>query len=302
VEKVLLITNPSAGSVSSRKREVIAKALASDFKLETATTDSRGHAIELARDGVDRGFHAVVAEGGDGTINEVAQGLVGSDVALGILPGGTTNVMARSFGMPVDAVEATAYLAMKLRADDRRRINVGRLNSRYFLFSTGIGLDAEVVKRVENDPARQESKREWLFVKHAVAAATTTYRRTEPLVTVKVDGEEPYGSIFVVCCNGGPFTYFKRWPIDACPAVRLDLGLDVLALSKVHLTTVPRIAWGVFISRSHPRWRNNHYWHDIRGFTVEADRPLPAQVDGDHIGEIESARIELVPDALDVLA
>lgn len=297
----MLITNPYAGSMSTRKKEVITKALASDFKLEVAETDSRGHASALADDAVDRGFHAVIACGGDGTVNETAQGLVGSDVALGILPSGSTNVVARALGMPVDPVEATAFLATRLLANDRRRINVGRINSRYFIFSTGMGLDAEVVKRVETDPDRNSMKREWLFMKHAWAAATTTYRTTEPLVSLQVDGQDPYDCIFLVCCNGRPFTYFKRWPVDACPEARLDLGLDVLALSKVRLGTAPRIAWGVFVSRSHTKWRNSRYWHDIQGVTVKAARPLPVQVDGDYIGEAAEARLELVPDALDLL-
>jgi diacylglycerol kinase family enzyme len=302
VEKILLIVNPYAGSVSPRKREVIVKALAADFKLEVAETTARDHATELSGDAVDRGFDAVLALGGDGTINEVVQSMIGSDVALGLLPGGSTNVMARSLGMPTDPIEATSFLASHLRSGDRRRINVGRINERYFLFSTGIGLDAEVVKRVESDPRREHMKREWLFMKHAWAAGTTTYRTTDHLLKVEVDGEEPYECVFTVCCNGRPFTYFKKWPVDACPQARLDLGLDVFALAKVRLPTAPRIAWGVFVSRSHIRWRNSRYWHDKPGATITATRPMPVQVDGDYIGEIEKAEIRLVPDALDILA
>ena len=301
MEKVLLVVNPYAGSVSPRKREVIQKALAADFKLEVAETTARDHASELAVDAVDREFHAVLALGGDGTINEVLQGLVGSSVALGILPGGSTNVVARSLGIPVDPIDATAFLSARLRASDRRRVNVGKINERYFLFSSGIGLDAEVVKRVESDEARDDVKREWLFLKHAIAAGTTTYRTTEHLLRVEVDGHDPYECIFTVCCNGRPFTYFKRWPVDACPEARLDLGLDVLALSKVRLMTAPRIAWGVFVSRSHTHWTNSRYWHDVPGASVTATRPMPMQVDGDYIGETENARLELVPDALDLL-
>ncbi|MEA2461358.1 MAG: hypothetical protein QOH90_1535 [Actinomycetota bacterium] len=301
MEKVLLISNPYAGSVSPRKREVIAKALAAEFKLETAETAARGHASELAADAVDRGFDAVLALGGDGTLNEVAQGMVGSNVALGILPAGSTNVIARSFGMPEDPIEATAYLAMRLRSGDRRRINVGKINSRYFLYSTGIGLDAEVVKRAEQDPNRDRTSREWLFMKHAWAAGTTTFRTTEPQLSLQVGEEEAKDFVFLVCCNGRPFTYFKRWPVDACPEARLDLGLDILAMSKVHLPTAPRIAWSVFVSRSHPRWRNSTYWHDIQSAHARTRRPMPMQVDGDYVGEIEDATLELVPDALDLL-
>ena len=121
MQRVLLIANARAGSVSDRTKEVIVKALSADFKLDVADTESRGHAIELARDAAHQGFDAVLAFGGDGTINEVAQDLVETDVAMGIIPGGSTNVMARSLGIPSDPVEATAFAASHLRSGTKRR-------------------------------------------------------------------------------------------------------------------------------------------------------------------------------------
>ncbi|HYI45535.1 MAG TPA: diacylglycerol kinase family protein, partial [Actinomycetota bacterium] len=254
------------------------------------------------RDAVDRDFDAVVAFGGDGTINEVAQGLVGTDVALGVLPGGSTNVMVRSLGMPRDPVDATAFVASRLASGTRRRINVGRLNDRYFIFSAGMGLDAEVVKRVEADPHRRERSHNLLFLQHAVKAAATRYRGADPGVTMQVDGHDPEQVLFVICCNGRPFTYFKRFPVDACPQATLDSGLDVLALTKIRTPTIPRIAWAVFVSRSHTQWRNSRYFHDVPGVNLRSVEELPVQVDGDYIGEMTEARLELVPDALDLLA
>jgi diacylglycerol kinase family enzyme len=302
MKRVLLIVNPHAGSVSARKKEVIVKALQSDFKLDVAETKARGHASELGKQAVEDGFDAVVAMGGDGTLNESAQSLVGSDVALGILPLGSTNVLARSLGVPTDPVEATAYLGTKLLAGDVRRIGVGRFNDRYFLLTTGMGIDAEVVKRVESDPHRHKHKREWVFMKHAWKTGVTDYRTTEPHITVEAEGHEPVRCIFYICANARPWTYFKRWPVDACPQATLDGKLDMFALSKLRLLTAPRVAWSVFVSRTHPRWKNSHYFHDVAGFRIKADRPLPAQVDGDFIGHVESADIKLVPDALNLLA
>src|SRR5687767_9659908 len=105
----MLISNARAGSVSTRTKEVIAKALSADFKLDVVDTQSRGHASDLAKEAVDLGFDAILAFGGDGTINEVAQDMVSTDIALGIIPGGSTNVMARSLGIPIDPVDATAF-------------------------------------------------------------------------------------------------------------------------------------------------------------------------------------------------
>ncbi|MDQ3951497.1 MAG: diacylglycerol kinase family lipid kinase [Actinomycetota bacterium] len=301
MQRVLLIVNARAGSVRARTKEVIAKALSADFKLDVADTMSRNHASELAADAVDRGFDAVIAFGGDGTVNEAAQALVGTRVALGVLPGGSTNVMARSLGIPRDPVEATAFVAARLRAGSRRSINVGANDGRYFLFSTGMGLDAEVVKRVESDPEAKARSAEWTFLRKALGAGVTEYRGADPWITIEVEGREPVRALLAICCNGRPFTYFKRFPVDVCPDATLDGGLDVYGLRKIRLGTVPRIVWSVFVSRSHVRWRNASYVHDVRSVTLRADRPLPVQVDGDYIGEQRSASIRLVPKSLEVL-
>ncbi len=301
MEKVMLIANPQAGSVSASTREVMVKALEADFKVEDFETQARDHASELARDAVDRDFDAVVAFGGDGTINEVAQPLVGTKVALGILPGGSTNVMARSLGMPTDPVEATAYLAHRLRSNARRRVNVGRANDRYFLFSVGMGLDGEVVKRVERDPEGKRDHGEWLFLWNAVKAALGEYRGVDPLITMRVDGGDEERVLLAICCNARPFTYFKRWMVDVCPQARLEGALDIFGLERVVARTIPRIAWAVLASRSHVRWRKGTYHHDVEEIQLVADRPLPVQTDGDYIGEWTTAEIRLVPKALDVL-
>ena len=297
----MFIANPRAGSVSVRTREVMLKALEADFKVEDVETAARDHASVLAHDAVERGFDAVIAFGGDGTINEVAQGLVGSNVALGILPGGSTNVMARSLGMPTNPVEATSYLAQRLRSGTRRRINVGRADERYFLFSVGMGLDGEVVKRVEENPEGKRDHGEWLFLWNAIKAGLGRYRGIDPLISMRVDGGSEERLVLAISCNGRPFTYFKRFPVDVCPKARLDGGLDVFGLKKVTTASVPRIAWAVLVSRGHLGWKSGTYHHDVRSIDLTADEPLPVQVDGDYIGEWSSARIRLIPDALDVL-
>lgn len=301
MEKVMLVSNPHAGSVSARTREVIVKALQADFKLEAVDTTHRNHAVELGRDAVDREFDAVLAFGGDGTINETAQGLVETDVALGVLPGGSTNVLARSFGIPTDPVEATAFVAQRLRDNMRRRINVGKLDERYFLFAAGMGLDAEVVKRVESDPERKARSREWAFVSNTFKAALGEYRGIDPCITVTVDGYDPERVMTAVCCNARPFTYFKRFPLEVCPDVTLDGGLDLFGLKKLRTGTAARLVWALFVSGSHRRWRNSCYYHDVTDIALSADRPLPCQVDGDYIGEFTNKRIGLLRNSLDLL-
>ena len=297
----MLVSNLHAGSVSARTKEVIVKALQADFKVEAVDTARRDHAADLARDAVDRGFDAVLAFGGDGTINETAQGLVETDVALGVLPGGSTNVLARALGVPTDPVEATAYVASRIRSGTRRRINVGRTGQRYFLFSTGMGLDAEVVRRVEADPEKKRSSREWAFVSNALRAGLGEYRGIDPCITMTVEGSDPQRVMTAVCCNGRPFTYFKRLPVDVCPDTTLDGGFDVFGLKRLRAGTAPRLVLSLFVTRSHRKWRTSCYFHDVREIDLVADRPLPVQVDGDYIGEATDSRIRLLEKALDLL-
>lgn len=301
MKKVLFVTNPRAGSVSSRVRQVIVKALEADFKLEVAQTTARNHAGELARDAVDRDFDAVVAFGGDGTINETAQGLIGTGVALGMLPGGSTNVMSRALGVPRDPVEATAFLASHLKSGTSVRINAARLDDRFFLFNAGMGLDAETVRRVESDPAGKRRNHEKLFVRNALRAGLTQYRGVAPMISMRVGDSEPVDVVTAITCNGAPFTYYGHWPVDVCPTARLDKGLDSFGITRLGARTIPRLIYALFVSRSHTRWRTVAYHHDVTEVRLRATRPMPVQVDGDYIGDLESADIRLVPDALSLL-
>lgn len=300
MKTILLIANASAGSVSSRTKEVIVKALSADFKIEVADTTARDHASELARDAADRGFDAVLAFGGDGTVNESAQGVVHTDTALGIIPGGSTNVMARSLGIPRDPVEATAVIAARLRSNSRRRVNVGRMSERFFLFGAGMGLDAEVVKRVEADPEAKRNGHDWFFLRTALQVAFTRYRGATATLDVEQGGQTER-VLFAVCCNARPFTYFRRFPVDACPDANLEKGLCMMGLTKLHATTIPRIAWGVLVSRSHTSWRTSRYWKDFQSAHLRSEEPLPVQVDGDYIGERKQVSLELIPDALEIV-
>jgi diacylglycerol kinase family enzyme len=298
MRRVLLVSNPKAGSVSRRASDVITRALAADLKLETAVTRARGHASELSAEAVAGGFDAVIAFGGDGTVNEVAQPLVGTDVALGIVPGGTTNVMARALGMPRDPVEATSYLAARIRSSTMRRIGVGQMGTRSFLFCCGMGLDAEVVRRVEAQKTERGVKTQLIFLKHALITASTEYRTRGPLIDIQVEGHEPVAASFAVCCNARPFTYLRGRAVDACPGAGLDHALDMLTVKGLTLPMIPRIAWALLVSRSHVRWRSTGYFSDLTEARLRSATTDPIQVDGDHIGATSETHIRYIPDAL----
>ena len=301
MKRVLFVSNPRAGSVSDRVKQVIVKALEADFKLEVAETAARNHAGDLAKDAVGRDFDAVIVFGGDGTINETAQGLVGTEVALAILPGGSTNVISRALGIPRDPVEATAFVASHLRSSSSTRINVAKLNDRYFLFNAGMGLDAETVRRVESDPEGKRRNHEKLFVRNALKAGLTQYRGVDPMISMSVGGAEPIAVVTAIACNGAPFTYYKGWPVDVCPGARLDKGLDVFGISRLRARMVPRLVYALFVSRSHIRWRTSSYHHDIERVTLESTVPMPVQLDGDYIGNLDRAELSLVREGLSLL-
>jgi diacylglycerol kinase family enzyme len=301
MKKALFVSNPRAGSVSGRVKEVIVKALEADFKLEVVETAARNHAGDLARDAADRDFDAVIAFGGDGTINETAQGLIGTRVALAILPGGSTNVIARALGVPRDPVEATAFVASHLRSATSTRINVAKLNDRFFLFNAGMGLDAETVRRVESDPKGKRRHHEKLFVRNALKAGLTQYRGVDPMISMTVGDAEPVHVVTAITCNGAPFTYYRGWPVDVCPRARLDKGLDVFGITRVRARMIPRLVYALFVSRSHIRWRTGSYHHDIESVTLESTVPMPVQLDGDYIGELDRAELSLVREGLSLL-
>jgi diacylglycerol kinase family enzyme len=300
MKKVALIANPTAGGARGHALKEATPALVGDFTLQVAETGARNDATRLARAAVDDGFYAVLALGGDGTVNEVAQALVHSEVSLGIVPAGTTNVMARAIGMPADVREACALLSARIDSGARRRINVGSIGQRFFLFGAGMGLDAEVIRSVETRPDRKRRQRHLFFLQQAVATALR-YRGAAPTISMAVDGGEETKVLLALCANAGPFTYFGSHAVDVFPEVQLDKGLDAFGLSRIGLGTIPRLAWSLFVSRSHVSWPVSTYHHDVRSVELRAVSPLPVEVDGDYIGEWDQATVSLIPHALDLL-
>src|SRR5947209_14396731 len=148
-KRMLIIVNPYATTVSDRLKNLVVYALRGSYQVDAIDTEKRDHATELTREAAAQGYDVVVAFGGDGTVNEAANGLAGSDTPLTCLPGGRANVYCRLLGIPTDVVDATEHL-LRLADDWRpRRVDVGVVNGRRFVFSAGVGLGASVVERVD---------------------------------------------------------------------------------------------------------------------------------------------------------
>jgi len=300
--RAVLVFNPKATATSPRVRDVIARAMASDLKLDIAETRRRGHATEIARQAVADEIDVIVVLGGDGTVNEVVNGIVGSPTELAVVPGGSTNVFARALGLPSSPVEATSEILDALRTRRRRQVNLGIAEGRYFTFCAGVGLDAEVVRVVERHRRNGRRATPGLYVRSAVAHYYLGTERRTPSITISRPGEEDEPGLFnVIIANGAPWTYFGERPVDPCPLAKFDGGLDVLAMRKLKTVSTLRVVRQMFDSKPRLRSRAAFQVHDAQEFTLTSDRPLAYQLDGDYLGEVEKLTFRSVPDALSVV-
>jgi diacylglycerol kinase family enzyme len=298
--RILLVVNATASSVTARARVVIRKALAADHDVEVAETSRRGHARRLAQGAAATGTDVVAVLGGDGTLNEAANGLVGTGAALAVLPGGSTNVFARSIGLPNDPVEATGVLLEALAAGSVRPVGLGVVNGRYFLFHTGIGFDAEVVHQVE----RRSGLKRWaghpLFIGAAVTTWFRHYDRTRPRMAVRFpDGDVVDDGYFTVVLNSSPYTYLGERPLDVAPEATLDRGLVCLTVRRLDLATLLTLAASALSTgRRARRGQWTDYRTDLPGLHVTGFGPVPYQVDGDYLGPVDALDLRHEPGAL----
>ncbi|MGI8491318.1 MAG: diacylglycerol/lipid kinase family protein [Acidimicrobiales bacterium] len=298
--RLLLVVNASASSVTARARVVIQKALAADHQVSMAETSRRGHAIRLAQGAAAEGVDVVVVLGGDGTLNEAANGLIGTTTALGVLPGGSTNVFARTIGMTNDPIEATGELLAALSESRIQAVNLGAVNGRYFLFHVGIGFDAVVVNQVDRRATLKRMFGHAVFVYAAVSTWTRHYDRSAPRLRVHSEPGGPGGAAppdiedgyFAICMNTNPYTFLGRRPLNAAPGTGLDTDLSLVTFRNLQLSTFLPLAASAL---GDGRRLGRHPWVDRRqgqtALVVSGAQPLPYQMDGEYMGE--SARLEI---------
>jgi diacylglycerol kinase family enzyme len=300
--RVLLIVNPVARTVSKPTLAVIEKALSADFRLEVTETKERGHAREIAAQALHDGIDLVVVFSGDGTINEVVNAMAGSEIALGVLPGGATNILVRALGLPTDPVEATGVLIGKALDDKASKVHLGRADGRYFAVNCGAGVDAAAMKRMDRKFPKTKAKFDRVAFRSVAWELMVGYARRAPDLRVSVDGAEPLPSLSVMVGRTDPYTYYRDRGLRMTPEASLDAGLDVLSVRKLNRRSVPRVAWQVFGSARHVHGRDIDYAHDASHVLVTATEPFPVQVDGDALGDRARLEIELAREALWVVA
>jgi diacylglycerol kinase family enzyme len=301
---MLVIVNPFATTVSDRLRNLVVYALQARYRVDAVDTLGRDHATVLCREAAEAGYDVVVAFGGDGTVNEAANGLAGSPTALTCLPGGATNVYCRMLGIPSDIVDATEHL-LRVADDWRpRRLDLGSVNGRRFLFSSGYGLDAAVVRQVDAHPRAKARLRHWYFAYAGVGTFARDYLVRPPRIDVEVGGATVRG-VTVLVQVGDPYTYWAGRPLHVAEDSALDNGtLAGAVLRRAAPPDAPAVMARLFSHRLRiADHRQVFAWSgqtDAR--CVSADgRLVPLQVDGDYIGDTIEARYEVLPGALTVV-
>jgi diacylglycerol kinase family enzyme len=304
-KRMLVIVNPYATTMSDRLKHLVVYALQGRYDVHAVDTQRRGHATELCREAAREGYDVVVAFGGDGTVNEAANGLAGSETPLTCLPGGSNNVSAKILGIPHDVVDATEHLLNMADAWEPRRADLGRVNGRWFTFAAGMGLDASVVERVDAHPDRKTRWGAWYFSEMAVRTFLRRYVIRPPRLEVEADGRTiPGVSVFLQ--NAEPYTYFKQRPVNLVEGAALDSGdLAGVVLTRASPVDVPTIAFralsGAARIARHAKVEAFAGVDEVTARSIDG-RPVPLQVDGDHIGDAEEATFTVEPGALRVVA
>ena len=312
-KRMLIIVNPYATTVSNRLKNLVVYALQARYDVVAIDTEASEHAIELGRDAGHGEYDIVVAFGGDGTLNEVANGLAGTDVPVSVLPGGSTNVVARTLGIPNDVVDATEHL-IAIADDFRpRKIDLGRINGRHFVFACGMGLDASVVKRVDAHPNMKARAGQWYFTWAAVSGFYKQYLRNPVRMSVELD-DNRFEGVTAIIQNSDPFTYFGKRPVRVCEGAALDNGtLSLAVLRRAAQRDMPTIAGRVLGEGERSRPTSHRQIDHAEGVTealvqsISEDdggtrRRFPVQVDGDYIGDFAELKASVAPRALTIVA
>ena len=321
----LLIVNRHATSMTATVTDLAVRSLAGLVDLDVERTQYRGHARELA---AASDADLVIVHGGDGSINEAVNGMMsradsagsgGSDPPqtppapggthpprplLAVIPGGGANVLARALGLPLDAAAAIRQLREAIVAGRHRTIGLGLAADRYFTFSAGLGMDAEVVREVDRMRAQGRRESAPLFLRAMVRQYYRGTDRRQPALSLERDGEPPVSGLFMtIVTNRSPWTYFRDRPLLPVPNPDFNSGLDLLALRRIRLTTILNAVGQMLYVRSRPpRGRDMMSVLGSESLTLRATRPIALQADGEYLGETEAVKFQFAPRALRVVA
>ncbi len=276
--------------------------LAAAHKLETAVTTHKGHATDLAKEAAAQGFDLVVTLGGDGTVNEAINGLAHTPTALGILPGGHTNVLSRTLGIPRQLDRAVVQLMRDVQRNRRRTLGLGKLDDRYFAFVAGFGFDAQVVEAVERRVNLKKLYRDWFYVSQAVRIFFFHFDRKHPKITLSSPERTESSIFFSLVLNSSVYTYLKSFPIRPVPEASFDRALWAVAPKTAKVHKVLGILGSAMVSaRRIKQGPDMAVFEDEDQLVLEALEPVAVEVDGEFVGRKSSASLTWEPDVVEVV-
>jgi len=301
--KIALIVNPVASSVNKRSRIVIQKALSADHELTVTETARKGQATRLAYQAAKSGTELILALGGDGTINEVVNGILDQDCIVAPIPGGSTNVFARSIGYPNEAVEATGSILEAITANSIKKASVGLANGRAFLFHVGAGFDAAVVQKVEEKGPLKKYIGHPLFIASTLATWIKGVDRKNPWFSVETsDGQRISAAQLAVALNCNPYTYLGNRPLDLAPEATLDSPLSIIVLTKLSVSKLlPSVIQAIRSSTGIQDSAATRHLSEIETASLTGYRPFPYQLDGEFLDPVEKLELESKADAINLL-
>jgi diacylglycerol kinase family enzyme len=301
--RIALVANPHASRFSGRQRDRVVAALGAGHRVELLQTRHPGQATDLAGEAAAAGAEVVAVLGGDGTVNEVVNGLAGSTAALGLLGGGRVNVVARGLGLPTDPDRAAARLLELLAAGARRRLTLGVADGRHFALNAGLGLGGAIVREVERRQRAKQLYGDRAYVAAGLKALLVDVDRDQPHLTVHLDGgRPPLRGFFALVGNGDPFTYLGRRPFRPTPGASWEGGLDLLVGQTMGTRRLVRALSGMLSPHPRPGYPGLPVLHDEDDFSLASDVPLPFQLDGEYVGDRTSVAFGCLRSVLAVVA
>lgn len=305
VVRVAVIANPVASQFTGGGHRDVMSTLSSRHDAEAIWPGTPGEAEEAAAEAASNGVDIVVAMGGDGMVHHVSQGLVRTGSALGIVPVGTTNVIARLLGIPSKPGKAARLIAdtppPRSLGVATMTLNRGTVETTHHaIFACGVGLDAEVVSRADTDPYKKYRFGSVHYARTAVGVAlgkSSAVRK--PHVGIRI-GEETTEASTALVQFRDVYTYFGKIPLHF--GEETPDPMSVLTFDRIRRSRVPQIAFDALMQRNLNAIKGARVWERVDRVEFKADPPVAAQADGEGLGLVDSGVIEWSPGVLTVIA
>ncbi len=303
--RALFVVNPNATTTGSANPAELAAALGTAVDLTVRTTQRREHATQIAEHAAAEGFGLVVAYGGDGTVNEIVNGLMRTPQderpMFAVVPGGHGNVFSRALGQSTDPLDVANRVAAALTAGVTRTVGLGDAGGRFFTFAAGFGFDARVVRQVDlgRTAGRSATTPQYVAATLREYLRSTPWRRA-PLTLITPSGMMTPGLHLLIVANTTPWTYLGDQPLHACPDASFDTGLDILGLRRFGPATLAQTFAQVLTAAS-PRHRHIVRLHDLDGVSIHSHLPISVQLDGEYAGEVSTMTLRAHRGAMTVV-